>query len=127
MPVKTISKFYELENKTKNNIGPVFTLLLAYDGAREIQEALEIIIKKPNKSEYAISELLLENLQTGFLPPVDLMIRTGGEPHLSAGALMWQMQNAHLYFTETLWPDFSTQELAKAIADFKSKERRFGA
>mgnify|MGYP001580780858 CR=1 FL=1 len=127
LPVKTISKFYELENKTKNNIGPIFTLLLAYDGAREIQEALEIIIKKPNKSEYATSELLLENLQTGFLPPVDLMIRTGGEPHLSAGALMWQMQNAHLYFTETLWPDFSTQELAKAIADFKSKERRFGA
>lgn len=127
LPPKVISKFYELENKTKNNIGPVFTLLLAYDGEKEMCEAIEIIRKKSDKAEGPIKELLSENLQTGFLPPVDLMIRTGGEPHLSAGALMWQMQNTHLYFTKTLWPDFSVEELSKAITEFKRRERRFGS
>lgn len=127
LPPKVISKFYKLENETKNNIGPVFTLLLAYDGQKEMVEAIEIIRNKSSRDEGPIKELLAENLQTGFLPSVDLMIRTGGEPHLSAGALMWQMQNTHLYFTETLWPDFGVEELAKAIANFKRRERRFGS
>lgn len=127
VPPKVISKFYELENETKNNAGPVFTLLLAYDGQKEMCETVEAIKRGPNKVEKPIEKLILENLQTSFLPPVDLMIRTGGEPHLSAGALMWQMQNAHLYFTETLWPDFSVEELSKAIAEFKDRERRFGS
>lgn len=124
LPSKIISKFYELEKETESNNGPVFTLLLAYDGEKEMCEAIEIIKRK---SDASVKELLSENLQTGFLPPVDLMIRTGGEPHLSAGALMWHMQNTHLYFTKTLWPDFGVEELSKAIAEFKRRERRFGA
>jgi len=127
LPPQVVSKFYELENETKYNAGPVFTLLLAYDGVKEMGEAIEAIRQKLGKTEGQIKELLSDNLQTGFLPPVDLMIRTGGEPHLSAGALMWQMQNAHLYFTETLWPDFSMEELSKAINDVKNRERRFGS
>lgn len=126
LPPKIISKFCELEKETEKNIGPVFTILLAYDGAIEICEAIKNIKNNGDEIDGSIEKLILENLQTGFLPPIDLMIRTGGEPHLSAGALMWQMQNAHLYFTETLWPDFSVEELSKAIAEFKSRERRFG-
>lgn len=127
LPPKVVSKFYELEKETKNNTGPIFTLLLAYDGVKEMCEAIENIKFKIDKTDGSIEKLMPETLQTGFLPSVDLMIRTGGEPHLSAGALMWQMQNTHLYFTETLWPDFSNEELSKAINDFKNRERRFGS
>lgn len=128
LPPKLVAKFHELETETKNDKSPMFTLLLAYDGKKEMLQAIEKIIRqKSDKSNDPIEELLSKNLQTGFLPPVDLMIRTGGEPHLSAGALMWQMQNTHLYFTETLWPNFSINEFSIAIADFKRRERRFGA
>ncbi|HZZ36546.1 MAG TPA: polyprenyl diphosphate synthase [Caulobacteraceae bacterium] len=57
---------------------------------------------------------------------VDLMIRTGGEKRLS-DFLLWECAYAELWFTDTLWPDFSEAEFAEAIADFRRRERRFGA
>jgi undecaprenyl diphosphate synthase len=62
------------------------------------------------------------------LPNVDLIVRTGieNDPHLSGNVLMWQADYAQLYFTETLYPEFTTQELGLAIADYKSRMRRQG-
>ena len=63
---------------------------------------------------------------TAELPPVDLVIRTGGEPHLSDGFMMWDTSDAQLYFTETLWPDFTAEEFKLALDKFKKTERRMG-
>ena len=61
-----------------------------------------------------------------LLPDVDLLIRTGGEQRLS-DFLLWESAYAELWFTDRMWPDFSAADLARAVADFQSRERRFGA
>ena len=59
------------------------------------------------------------------LPDVDLLIRTGGEQRLS-DFLLWECAYAELYFTDTMWPDFASAELATAVGEFRSRQRRFG-
>jgi undecaprenyl diphosphate synthase len=120
---ETISK---ITKKTKNHDRYFLTFLLAYNGTDEMLEAIKKIsgkgIKKINE------KVLLENLWTGFLPPVDLVIRTGceGDPHNSAGFMMWHTAYSQFYFTKTLFPDFSPKEFEKIINDYLKRERRFG-
>jgi undecaprenyl diphosphate synthase len=120
---ETISKIIK---KTKNHDRYFLTFLLAYNGTDEMLEAIKKIsgkgIKKINE------KVLLENLWTGFLPPVDLVIRTGceGDPHNSAGFMMWHTAYSQFYFTKTLFPDFSPKEFEKIINDYLKRERRFG-
>lgn len=74
-----------------------------------------------------VTEKLLKSyLWTADLPPVDLIIRTGGEPHLSAGFMMWDVRDAQLYFTDKFWPDFTRKDLVRALEDYVRRERRFG-
>ena len=65
-------------------------------------------------------------LWTKDLPLVDLVIRTGGEPHLSAGFMMWDIADAQFYFTEKLWPDFGQEDLKEAVKNYSQRPRRFG-
>jgi undecaprenyl diphosphate synthase len=101
------------------------TFLLGYSGVLEMTAACENLRTTPPSTPIT-PEAIKQNLYTRDLPPVDLAIRTGGEPHLSSGFMMWDMADAHLYFTETLWPDFSLPEFSKALASFSSAERRRG-
>jgi undecaprenyl diphosphate synthase len=64
-------------------------------------------------------------LDTGGLPDPDLLIRTSGEMRIS-NFLLWQLAYTELYFTDINWPDFTINEFHKALADFHSRERRFG-
>ncbi len=119
----------KIVEKTKNNQKFFLTLLLAYNGTDEMLEAISKIVKKAKKENFNFSEkTLLENLWTGNLPPVDLVIRTGCEkdPHNSAGFMMWQTAYAQFYFTKTLFPEFSSNELERAIKSYFKRERRFG-
>jgi undecaprenyl diphosphate synthase len=59
------------------------------------------------------------------LPPVDLLIRTSGEERIS-NFLLWHIAYAELYFTKTLWPDFTKEDLQKALLNYGKRERRFG-
>ena len=115
--------------KTAKNKKSVLTFLLAYNGTNEMLEAISKIVKKAQKESFKFSEkVLLENLWTGKLPPVDVVIRTGceGDPHNSAGFMMWQTAYSQFYFTKTLFPDFSPEELEKAIKNYLKRERRLG-
>ena len=79
-----------------------------------------------NKSEARkVSDFLAGDGRRAGVPDVDLLIRTGGEKRLS-DFLLWECAYAELYFTPTLWPDFSPRDLEAAIAEFKHRERRFG-
>ncbi|OGF82919.1 hypothetical protein A3B18_03910 [Candidatus Giovannonibacteria bacterium RIFCSPLOWO2_01_FULL_46_13] len=75
------------------------------------------------------SELIKENLWTQSLPPVDLVIRTGVDnaPHWSGGLLMWQTAYSQLHFTNTYYPDFTTEDFKKAVEDYQDRDRRFGS
>ena len=102
------------------------TVLFGYDGQNEMIEAIKKI--KGDANAHAIKkEDLQRALWTGELPPVDLVIRTGGEPHWSAGFMMWHTANSQFYFTRTLWPQFGRRELKAALEDFSKRGRRFGA
>ena len=69
--------------------------------------------------------LIDKRLDTADLPPPDLVIRTSGEQRLS-NFLLWQAAYAELVFTDQLWPDFDTASLAAALAEFATRERRYG-
>ncbi len=120
---RTIEKVIK---KTKNYKKKKLNFFLAYDGIDEMTEAIKAILRDEIKPEKISSKVIKNHLMTKNLPPVDFLIRTGGEPHLSAGFMMWDIANAQLYFTETKFPDFNEKELEKALKDFSKRGRRFG-
>lgn len=113
--------------ETKDYQNYNFTLLLAYNGDQEILKAIKNIAQKGISPEDIDAETLKANLLTHDLPPVDYLIRTGGDPHNSAGFMMWDTANSQYYFSDLYWPDFDKEDFEKAIEEFKERERRFGA
>lgn len=96
-------------------------LLMAYDGRDEIRAAAAALHGGgPDAATFSRA------LWTGHLPPVDLVVRTGGEPHLSAGFLLWQIAEARLAFLAEPWPACTPAALHEVLADYGSGERRFG-
>jgi undecaprenyl diphosphate synthase len=110
------------KEKTKNNDGLTQVLALNYGSRNEITRA----VKKLCKSGEEVNEdNINKNLDSNFMPDVDLLVRTSGEIRLS-NFLLWQMAYAEMFFTETLWPDFKEEELENIIEKFKNRNRRFG-
>jgi undecaprenyl diphosphate synthase len=101
------------------------TILFGYDGKEEMQEAFEKS-KKDNTSKFNYHSIK-ELLWTKDLPPVDFVIRTGGEPHWSSGFMMWHTTDSQFYFTDILWPAFGKKELEKALQEFAKRGHRLGA
>jgi len=104
------------------------TFLMAYSGLDEMTNAVKKIseMKTKDKELKINGDLIKNNLWTKNLPPVDLVIRTGGEPHWSSGMMMWDTANSQFYFTETFLPDFSVAEFKKALENYGATERRMG-
>ena len=93
--------------------------LMAYDGREEIEVASRRAAAAGNAGEIA------PHLWTAHLPPVDLVIRTGGESHLSAGFMLWQIAEARLAFLSEMWPALTPDRLRDVLAS--QPDRRFGA
>jgi undecaprenyl diphosphate synthase len=107
------------------------TLVIAadYGGCWDIvNSARELAVKVASgelKPEQISEELISEHISTSDLPPLDLLIRTGGEYRIS-NFLLWQAAYAELHFSPVLWPDFGKVEFKMAVEDFYSRQRRFG-
>ena len=99
---------------------------LNYSGDYEMVEAVRAMIAGGVAVGDVSGATLKAHLLTADLPPVDFLIRTGGEPHLSAGFLMWDTANAQLHFDEALFPDFDTAHLRAAVDDYARRVRRLG-
>lgn len=112
--------------RTKHYKNYALNFFLAYNGDDEMIEAISKIVKKVDKYKNITAEIIKDNLMTRELPPVDYLIRTGGEPHLSAGFMMWDIANSQLYFSPKNFPDFSGTDLEKAIEDYGKRGRRLG-
>jgi len=119
---KLQKRIRETEEMTRNNSDLTQLLALNYGGRAEITAAVNSVLEsgKTKLSEADISSAL----QTPY-SDIDLLIRTSGEERIS-NYLLWQISYAELYFTETLWPDFTTEELDEIIGDFETRTRRFG-
>lgn len=111
---------------TKNYSNHMLNFFLAYSGDDEMIDAIKQIVDKGISAKDISGETIKQHLMTKDLPPVDYMIRTGGEPHLSAGFMMWDVANSQLYFSDLYYPDFGVDKLEEAIEDFSKRGRRLG-
>ncbi len=129
LPSLAQKELLEVMEKTKDNSGMTLTLALSYGSREELKNAVvQISTKVKNNiiSPDSIDESIINNhLYTHDLPDVDLLIRTSGE-HRISNFLLWQIAYAELYFTDTLWPDFTKEHLCEAIVNYQNRERRFG-
>jgi len=114
--------FEQVIEETKNNDSLTFNLCLDYGGRDEIVRAVNKAIAK---GEPVTEENFGQFLDTHGLPDPDLIIRTSGERRLS-GLFPWQGTYAELFFANKFFPDFSPEDLAQAVNEFKSRQRRFG-
>jgi undecaprenyl diphosphate synthase len=115
-----------ISEKTAGNDRYFLNFFLAYSGDADMVEAFRKAVKTSIRPEDITTESVKSFLSTRDLAPVDLLIRTGGDPHLSAGFLMWETANAQLFFSEKTYPDFGPECLKEAVSDYSERERRLG-
>ena len=129
LPDNVRDELYSIIQSTKNNSGMTLTLALSYGGKQEIFKAVKEISDKVKNDIISLDNfddsLINDHLYTRDLPDVDLLIRTSGEQRIS-NFLLWQIAYAELYFTDVYWPDFTEEDLEKAIVEYQNRERRFG-
>ena len=117
------NKINRFTSETKQYETPVLNICLNYGARQEICRAFSLMQKDGISS---CNEQTLEKyLYTSEFPPVDLVIRTGGEYRVS-NFLLWQSAYAELYFTDVLWPDFKKENAVDALLWYQSRNRRFG-
>lgn len=118
------------EERTRDNAGLNLVLALSYGGRVEIVNAARSLAEQVQAGTLApadiTEDMFGENLETTHIPDPDLLIRTSGEQRIS-NFLLWQCAYTEFVFTDKLWPDFGAEAFEEAIAEFQSRERRFGA
>ncbi len=115
----------EAEAQTRNNTRLTFTVAANYGGRWDIVQAVKRLMAAGVAADEVNEAALAQQLSMAELPEPDLFIRTGGEQRIS-NFLLWQLAYTELYFTDTLWPDFDAEALDRAIASYRTRERRFG-
>jgi undecaprenyl diphosphate synthase len=123
------SDLEKLEDDTSVNSGMTLVIALSYGSRNEILNAITSLLKlveaKKIPSQNITEELFSNHLYTSGIPDPDLLIRTGKEQRVS-NFLLWQIAYTELYFSEVMWPDFTTNHFDNAIVEFIKRERRYG-
>lgn len=123
------SGMHAAEAMTQGNVRMTLVIAVNYGGQWDMAHAAQRLAHEVQAGRLAVQEITPERMgnfvQMADLPPVDLLIRTGGEMRIS-NFLLWQTAYAEFYFTDTLWPDFDGAELEGALADYAGRQRRFG-
>ena len=129
LSTKLQNRLHESERLTENNTGLILVVAVNYGGRWDIAQAARSVTEKALAGELQLTDitadLIGQHLSLCDLPEPDLFIRTGGEQRVS-NFLLWQLAYSELFFTETLWPDFSVTSLDEAINSFSKRQRRFG-
>ncbi|OGL67211.1 di-trans,poly-cis-decaprenylcistransferase [Candidatus Uhrbacteria bacterium RIFCSPHIGHO2_01_FULL_63_20] len=114
--------------KTKRNDRHPLNFFDAYDGVSEMTDAIQRMVDEGRKDpRFAVEPSIIKrHLLTKDLPPVDLVIRTGGEPHWSGGFMMWDIAEAQFHFSDKMFPDFGAEDFRAALEEYRSRERRQG-
>lgn len=124
-----IEKMQEIEKNTAKNQSVTLCVALSYGSRQEIVEAVRQIAQKVRNGSLRVEDVDMQtvgsHLYTQGIPDPDLLIRTSGEMRVS-NYLLWQLAYTEFYFSKTLWPDFSDNELEQIITDYKNRERRYG-
>ena len=118
-----------VKEETRHNNGMILSLALSYGGRQEILDAVKKLARKVKEGFVSLEEIdsqLFESFLSSYpLPDPDLLIRTSGELRIS-NFLLYQIAYTELHYTPVLWPDFTEDDLLKALIDYQQRERRFG-
>lgn len=129
LPQNVQNAVADLEERTKDYSTMTITVALSYSSRWELTDCMQKIAAKVEAGELKAKDIteqtIIDNMDSGFQPDPDLLIRTGGDIRIS-NYMLWQIAYSELYFTSVYWPDFNEQELIKAIEYFNTKQRRFG-
>lgn len=125
IPQRSREKLLQCIEETSGNSTATLILALSYSSRWEIAEAMKKMAQEQLKPEEIGEETLRKYLTTSEYPDPDLLIRTGGELRVS-NFLLWQMAYTEFYFTDKLWPDFKKEDFFDAVADYQSRQRRYG-
>ncbi len=114
---------------TRGNSGLSFQIALNYSGRAELVDLMRLVARQAQAGDLDPGQLgedwIDAHLTTAGVPDPDLLIRTSGELRIS-NFLLWQIAYAELYFTDVLWPDFTSRDLLRAVLDYARRERRYG-
>lgn len=129
MPKEAHDRLSRCMEDTSHCTGLTLVLALSYSARWELTEAVKKIAAEVSSGHLTIDEIddntISHHLSTAAMPDPDLLIRTGGDQRVS-NFLLWQIAYSEIYVTETYWPDFTKDMFVKAIAEYQSRERRFG-
>ena len=129
LPGQTRSLLLGAAKKLSGCDGMILNLAVSYGARAEIVEAVRAIARNVREGvidpEHVCESMIAGGLASAGLPDLDLVIRTSGEQRLS-NFMLWQSSYAELYFTKVLWPDFGEADFKAALAEFKTRQRRFG-
>ena len=129
LPIEVQEKLQGTMDHTANNSAMTMVVALSYSSRWEITKAMHEIADEVKAgtllAEDITEDIISKHMVTNFMPDPELLIRTGGEQRIS-NYLLWQIAYSELYFCDTYWPDFSEDDLHKAIADYQHRQRRFG-
>ena len=129
LPQSVQDKLNSMMEETAMYDGMAMTIAMPYSSKQELVNVSKIIARKVQNGEMSIDDIdedtINDNLWTNWMPDPDLLIRTGGEIRIS-NYLLWQCAYSEFYFCDCYWPDFSEEELRKAIISYQSSQRRFG-
>jgi len=134
LPAETAEALKAAEERTADRNGLTVNVAVGYGGRREIADAVRSLLQEHAAAGTSIDELaeiidvdhIAEHLYTKGQPDPDLVIRTSGEQRLG-GFLLWQSVHSEFYFCDALWPDFRKIDFLRALRDFGTRQRRFGA
>lgn len=129
LPKNVVDTLDKMIEETKDFKNTTLNLVLNYGGQSEIIDAIKKIVKDISDNKLDIDNINTNNFKNYLYQPElaypDLVIRTSGELRIS-NYLLWEIAYSELWFTNTLWPDFTKREFAKAVHDYQQRERRFG-
>lgn len=122
---KVIEAIEKAETKTQNNLKGTLAICFNYSGHQEIVDAAKNLIQQGGSNNSLTIEEFKQQLYHPEIPPLDLIIRTSGEMRLS-GFMLWRSAYAELIFVEKYWPDFTLADIDGCLAEFATRQRRYG-
>lgn len=129
LPQKVQDGIRNMRERLASNTGLVLVLALNYGGRQEIVDMAREAARVVKSGEISVDAIDTDTLGSfqymPELPEPDLLIRTGAERRIS-NFLLWQLTYSELYFTDLMWPEFTTDRLKEALRDYADRERRFG-
>jgi undecaprenyl diphosphate synthase len=128
LPAGVLGEIAKTESATRAGQRLRVRLAVDYSSRDAIVRAAERIAKAPEPATRERFEALLASVDHAApgVPPLDILVRTGGEQRLS-DFMLWECAYAELFFLDLMWPDFTARDLDRVVTEFKGRERRFGA